>query len=294
MNRASPRKAKAQADVTHKRLALPKLTPSRTVGLIACIVALTVTFAGDIRRAFQTRFNPRIAFAARAEEQRTKARNIEARSNQAPVFDGEMYRSEGRLREASAVAIAASLAFIARSTERRPVANVDDLLTEIARRNWLPPGVEFVANRRILASERSMIHVRLRMQPFGVEVVSLGRERRDGAALLLRVPDDVADDEPPNNPPHNQPHNQFRGGRYFRSLRLDEIRVPEPFVLPSRVQATGWQAETLHAEMPVGSLSGRKGTVICRRKFRLRRNATDEFHQSHSNLRCGTWATAPR
>ncbi len=54
MNRASPRKAKATADVTHKRLALPKLTPSRMVGLIACIVALTITFAGDIRRAFRS------------------------------------------------------------------------------------------------------------------------------------------------------------------------------------------------------------------------------------------------
>ncbi|MDQ3257139.1 MAG: hypothetical protein M3R15_25155, partial [Acidobacteriota bacterium] len=216
--------------MTHQRLALPKLTPSRTIGLIACIVALTITFAGDIRRAFQTGFNPRIAFAARAEEQRTKTRNTEVRVNQAPIFDGEIYRSEGRLREAGAVAVAASLAFIARSTERRPVANVDDLLTEIARRNLLPPGVELVANRTVLASERSMIHVRLRMQPFGVEVISLGRERHDGAALLLRVPDDVADDEPPNN----SPHNQFQGGRYFRSLRLDEIRVPEPFALPSR------------------------------------------------------------
>ncbi len=246
---APPRKVKAQADVTHKRLALPKLTPSRMVGLIAGIIALTMTFAGDIRRAFQTGFNPRIAFAARAEERRTKVRNTEAQSNQAPIFDGEMYRSEGRLREAGAVAIAASLAFIARSTERRPVVNVDDLLTEIARRNLLPPGVELVADRTVLASERSVIHVRLRPQPFGVEVISFGRERQDGAALLLRVPDDVADDEPPNNPPHHQ----SRGGHYFRSVRLDQIRVPEPFALPSRVQATGWQAETLHAEMPMGA-----------------------------------------
>lgn len=245
MKRTSQRRAKAKADATQKRLALPKLTPSRTVGLIACIVALIVTFATDIRRAFQTGFNPRIAYAARSEERKTKARDAESRLNQTPIFDGEMYRSEGRLREASAIAIAASLTFIARTTERRPVANVDDLLTEIERRNLLPPGVEFVADRRVLASERSVIHVRLRPQPFGVEVVSLGRERQDGAALLLRVPDDIADDESQNNEP--------RGGRYFRSLRLDEIRVPEPFALASRVQATGWQAETLKAEMPLGA-----------------------------------------
>jgi len=243
MNRASLRKAKATADVTHKRLALPKLTPSRMVGLIACIIALTVAFAGDIRRAFQSGFNPRITIEGRAEERKTKARDAEVRLNQAPVFDGEMYRSEGRLREAGAVAIAASLAFIARSTERRPVANVDDLLAEITRRNLLPPGVEFVADRKLLASERSVIHVRLRPQPFGVEVVSLGRERQDGAALLLRVPDDVADDKPQNNQP--------RGGRYFRSMRIDDIRIPEPFALASRVQASGWQAETLKAEMPL-------------------------------------------
>jgi len=249
MKRASQRKAKAKADFTQERLALPKLTPTRMVALVACMVALTVAFAGDIRRAFQSGFNPRIAFAARAEGRKTKARDAEVRLNQAPIFDGEMYRSEGRLREASAVAIAASLAFIARSIERRPVANVDDLLAEITRRNLLPPGVEFVADRKLLASERSVIHVRLRPQPFGVEVVSLGRERQDGAALLLRVPDDVTDDEPQNN----QPHDQLRGGRYFRSLRLDEIRIPEPFALASRVQASGWQAETLKAEMPLGA-----------------------------------------
>lgn len=243
------RKTKSAIDTSSRKVARSErsvFTPKRTVCLVACAVALGVLFAGDIRRAFQSGFNPRIAFEARAEGQGRRTSRGDAASSQTPIFDGEVYRTEARLREATAVAVAASLASISRSMERRPVASVDDLLAEMARKNLLPPGVEFVAERKLLASERSVIHVRFRPQPFGVEVVALGRERRDGPALLVRVPDDNIEREA-----QNDQRSQNRA-RYFYSLRLENITVPEPFAIASRVEAAGWQEDYIRAEVPEG------------------------------------------
>ena len=104
----------------------------------------------------------------------------------------------------------------------------------------LPPGVELVRERNLLVSEHSTIHVRLRPDPFGVEVVSLGRERRDGPGLLLRVPDEGAD-----SPQRRQ--------RYFYSFRLEDISVPEAFAGASAVQAAGWQVDYVDAQLPEGA-----------------------------------------
>jgi hypothetical protein len=81
--------------------------------------------------------------------------------------------------------------------------------------------------------------VRLRPAPFAIEVLSLGRERLDGAALILRVPDEQQNPKQPT--------------RYFYSLRLDDIKVPEPFVNASAVLACGWQMDTIRPELPEGA-----------------------------------------
>jgi hypothetical protein len=220
---------------------LPKLKPKHVVGLVATGVVLLLLYAGDIRRALTGHYNPRISFEQGAQAStRRKGRRANESSTQAAVFDGEVYRTEGRLREASAVVIAATLAGVARSTERRPVRTVDELLEEIAARRLLPPGVEIVREHRLLVSVHSTIHVRFRPDPFGVEVLSLGRERRDGPGLLLRVPDEGAD-------------SSQRRQRYFYSFRLEDISVPEAFASASAVQAAGWQIDYVDAELPEGT-----------------------------------------
>jgi hypothetical protein len=155
-------------------LSFPKWTPKRVVGVVATCVVLLLLYGGDIRRALTGHYNPRISFerGARASGEGAPRRAGEPTA-QGAVFDGEVYRTEGRLREASAVAIAASLSGVARSVEQRPVRTVDELLDEIVRRGLLPPGVELVRERNMLVSERSTIHVRFRPEPFGVEIVSL-------------------------------------------------------------------------------------------------------------------------
>ncbi|MGB8507037.1 MAG: hypothetical protein WCD76_01400 [Pyrinomonadaceae bacterium] len=223
------------------KLALPKLTPKMVVGFVATLIVLLLLFGGDIRRALVGGYNPRIAFARGDGTDRRASRRASASPAQdAPVFDGEVYRTEGRLREASAIAIAASLSGVASSVERRPVQNVDGLIAEIINRRLLPPGVEFVPERNLFVSAHSTIYLRFRPDPFGVEVLSLGRERLDGAGLLVRVPDDVSD-EPQ------------RRRRYFYSFRLENINVPEAFAPASSVQAAGWQVDHFDTQLPEGA-----------------------------------------
>ena len=239
--RLKGREAKPSHDRRTDSLALPKLTPKRVVGLVATVVVLLLLYGGDIRRAFVGNYNPRISFerGARASDRRARGRTTQT-SAQAAVFDGEVYRTEGRLREASAVVVAATLSGIGRITERSPVRTVDELLEEIARRGLLPPGVEFVRERNLLVSEHSTIHVRFRTEPVGVEVVSLGRARADGPGLLLRVPDENA-------------ASQASRQRYFYSFRLENITVPEAFANASAVEAAGWQIDYVDAQLPEGA-----------------------------------------
>lgn len=219
----------------------PKWTPKRVVGVVATCVVLLLLYGGDIRRALTGHYNPRISFERGARASGGDApRRAGEPTAQAAVFDGEVYRTEGRLREASAVAIAASLSGVARSVERSPLRSVDELLEEIVRRGLLPPGVELVRERNLLVSERSTIHVRFRPEPFGIEIVSLGRERADGPGLLLRVPDDSA-----------SPQNARQ--RYFYSFRLENVSVPEAFAGASAVQAAGWQIDYMNAQLPEGA-----------------------------------------
>ncbi len=220
------------------RFAWPRPSPMLVVGLVAASVGLLLLFGNDLKRFLSDRLDPRISFQ---QGERRGAQAGESQNKQPPstvVFDGEVYRTEGRLREASAVAIAASLTGVASASDGRPVRDVAELLKGIKERGLLPPGVEFLPDRNLLVSEHSTIHVRLRPQPFAVEVLSLGRERLDGAALLLRVPDEQQNPKQP--------------ARYFYSLRLEDTQVPEPFVNASAVLSCGWQADTLRPELPEG------------------------------------------
>lgn len=223
-----------------KKLAFsfPSLSPSTVVCLVAAVVMLLLIFGGSLQRFFTDRLYPDITYQ---QERRGRGRREGSvnKSAQPVVFDGEVYRTEGRLREASAIAIAATLSGIGSFSEQHPLHNVTELLNSVVRRKLLPPGIEFVADRSLLVSEHSTIYLRLRPAPFAVEIVSIGRERLDGPALLLRVPDDRQNTNAP--------------ARYFYSLTLETIKVPEPFALPSTVLACGWQSAAIKPEMIEGA-----------------------------------------
>lgn len=221
------------------RLAWPRPTPSLVTGTVAVLFGLLLITAPALNRFFSDRLVPRISFEQGRARPTSDGIAQATKPSAASIFDGEVYRTEGRLREASAVAIAATISGVASLTERQPVRNVSELLQDIARRGLLPPGVEMNPERNLLVSEHSRIHVRLRPEPFAVEVLSFGRERLDGPALLLRVPDDV--------------QNKNRPARYFFSLKLEGVTVPDPFANPSAVLACGWQMDTIRPAVPDGA-----------------------------------------
>ena len=221
------------------RRACPRPTPMFVVGTVAVLFGLLLLTAPAVKRFFSDRLTPRISFEqGQALSQRDGAAQ-KPKPTVTKIFDGEVYRTEGRLREASAVAIAATLSGVASLTERRPVRNVSELLQDIARRGLLPPGLELAADRNLLISEHSQIHLRLRPEPFAVEVLSFGRERLDGPALLLRVPDEK--------------ESKKDLARYFFSLKLEEVKVPDPFANSSAVLACGWQMDTIRPATPEGA-----------------------------------------
>jgi hypothetical protein len=224
---------------TKARLMWLRPSPMFVVGTVAAFLGLLLLTAPALKRFFSDHLTPRITF----EQGRARRKSEGVAQNSKPttttIFDGEVYHTEGRLREASAVAIAATLSTVASLTEHRPVRNVNELLQDIARRGLLPPGVELSPDRNLLVSEHSCVYVRLRTEPFAVEILSFGRERLDGAALLLRVPNDV--------------QNKNEPARYFYSLKLEGVTVPEPFATPSAVLACGWQMDTIRPATPEGA-----------------------------------------
>lgn len=213
------------------------LSPKTVVISVAICLGLLLVFGRDIKRFFSNSFQPRITFQ-NGSLQKSKGNNHLKSETQIAVFDGEVYRTEQRLREASAVAIAASVTGVASFIERRPIRNVNALLSGMKERGLLPPDLELSKEGNVLTSGYSTIHIRFRPSPFAVEIVSLGRTRLDGSALILRVPEDK--------------QNGKTESSYFYSLTLDDIKTPPAFSSSTTILSYGWQSDTFKPELPDG------------------------------------------
>ncbi len=146
--------------------------------------------------------------------------------------EGEVSRTEERIREAMALATAASLFAAKESLDKRIPASVTALLSGVNDAGLLPPGMQVVDSSGGVSSTRGQLFVRYRPEPLGVEVVSIGKQRMDGPALLVRVPDDGMSED---------------GARLYLATRLDEIAIPEPFAHEAKVIALGFAPEPLRA-----------------------------------------------
>lgn len=167
-----------------------------------------------------------------AQEIVEKQRQQQVRSFMA-ASEGEVSRTEERIREAAALATASGL-FAARESldKRTPPASVTALLTGVYNAGLLPPGMQLVDSSGGVSSLRGQLFVRYRPEPLGIEVVSVGKDRIDGPALLVRVPDEGTSED---------------GARLYLATRLDEITVPAPFAHEAEVIALGFAPEPLRA-----------------------------------------------
>ena len=139
--------------------------------------------------------------------------------------DSEVPRTAERLRDMSAVAVAAMSFVVEGILAGRPPRDVGEIVSGVARRQLIPG--EWLTNQPgILQLPQGAVHLRYSANPLGVEVISVPASRQDGPAMLIRLPDD---------------QNPGVGARYFESLQLDGIVYPPPFAPLSQVIASGWQ-----------------------------------------------------
>lgn len=217
---------------------LPEVSPGLVAGAVMTLLALLLLAGPALRRIWSARFSPRISFQTGGVKPQATAAE-KARPEAAAVFEGEVSRTEVRLREAGAVATGAVLTGLALAMEKRPAREAGTLLAGMQQRGLLPPGVRLTPEGE-LAGVYGVLQLRWRAAPFGVEVLSLGRERRDGPALLLRVPETAATETGASPTPT----------RYYHALTLSQVKVPPPFAAPTAILAHGWAAATLKPQTP--------------------------------------------
>jgi hypothetical protein len=139
--------------------------------------------------------------------------------------NGEVPRTAERLRDVTAVAIAAATCLVEESLHGRMPRDADEIITRIDQRKLIAsewrtdePGV--------LRTPHATIHLRYAPRNLTVELISVPNERIDGPAILIRIPDS---------------ENTAVGTRYFESMQLDGIVYPRPFASNTDIIASGWQ-----------------------------------------------------
>lgn len=156
------------------------------------------------------------------------ARNDPVSSRDPPAYrwpDSEVPRIAERLRDATAVAIAASTYVVEGAMKGRTPRDAGEIAAGIAKRQLIPG--EWVTNQSgVLRTAYGTLHVRYAPSTLSVEVISMADSHTDGPAILIRVPDY---------------ENTAVGIRYFESMQLEGVIYPNPFAPIHEVISAGWR-----------------------------------------------------
>jgi hypothetical protein len=138
--------------------------------------------------------------------------------------DGEVYRTAERLREASAVALAAALYVAGEQVNRRYPQSADSVIAGLRSAGLLPPGIT-VDGRAMLHSHFARVLLRFRSNPLAIEAISVPNSREDGPALMIRIPGSGPDGQ---------------HGSAFIVDRLGDVSLASPFASISDCVRAGW------------------------------------------------------
>ena len=214
-------------DLRHK---LPLITTAVIVTLIMATRFISSVLTNDIGGV-----DPRITLPPNQVQEILEQHWRQQVRAFASVSEGEVARTEERIREATAVALAVSLFAATESLSHRIPANDLALLSGVEKAGLLPPGMGLIHNSVLITSERGTLRVRYRPEPLCIEVVSIGRERTDDPALLLRVPSMIAGKD------------EAKDVVLYMATRLEEITIPQPFASEAQIIALGFAPEPLRA-----------------------------------------------
>ena len=179
--------------------------------------------------------DPRVVLAQdKASEVPEHQRQMQANAF-AAVADGEVSRTEERIREAIALATVTSLFAANGSLKTRTPWTVTELLTGISNTGLLPPGMQLLDAKGEISSPHGSLFIRYRPEPLGIEILSVGKVRLEGPAILVRLPEASLSDRDND------------GVGLYLATRLDEVQLPEPFASEAEVIALGFAPEPLRA-----------------------------------------------
>jgi hypothetical protein len=214
------------------------ITPvSRRKRLLLLIAAASVLLAAIGARHCSGRDLPSLEPTVALDRSQGSDSSNDKASSVSPSLpvDGEVYRTADRLREASALALAAALYVANESTARGFSQSADALIAGVRSAGLLPPGIT-IDGRAMLLSDRSKLLLRFRPNPFAIEVISFPHSREDGPPLMIRIPALGSD---PNR------------GSVFIADRLGQIDPPAPFAALVDCVRAGWIDQPFdQAEIP--------------------------------------------
>src|SRR5262249_43477518 len=151
-------------------------------------------------------------------------------TNDAFLPDGEVARLASRVPEATGLLMGLTMLAVSEQMSGRHPASAESLTTLMAARGLFPPGLTQTSAKGVLASERATIYVRYRAVPFGIEAVSVGREKTDGPAVIARLVTGGVEDS---------------GAALLVAKKVENITMPRPFAPMTEIAALGWSVETL-------------------------------------------------
>ena len=139
--------------------------------------------------------------------------------------DSEVPCTAERLRDVTALAIAASASVIEGSLRGRIPRDETELIEYIAQRHLIPAEWQ-TGEPGIVQTSRGTIQLHYSPKDLMVEVISVPLDRNDGPAILIRLP---------------ASENTRVGARYLESMQVDGIVYPAPFAPIAEIIASGWQ-----------------------------------------------------
>jgi len=199
--------------------------------MIVCLTALFTVAVLLLIASFQAKtVDPRVTIEFNREL--TVKQSSPQRTIIGTTIDGEVARTAERIGEATALALSASLYAASEQIRGRAPRGANDLLSGLAARTLLPPGLALTRVEGNLVSTYSNIWARYRPEPLGVEVISIGHKPSDGPALIVRIPDELSE----------------KGeAKLYVAGSLSAVRVPAPFSPAAEVIALGWSPEFLRS-----------------------------------------------
>lgn len=151
------------------------------------------------------------------------------------VTEGEVSRTEGRIREATGLALAASIFAANELLNRRLPTSAEGLLSGLNSARLMPPQMDIVGSEGVAMTAHSRLLLRYQLEPLCIEVVSLGKISFDGPALLVRVGGNDSREA------------KQSGAQLFVATSLELSNLPPPFASEAEIAALGFAPEPFRA-----------------------------------------------